>query len=259
MSIIIQAAERYQKIKLELENYGFVSINELAERIGISASTVRRDLIDMEKEDFLVRTRGGAKILSPEFTLAKVQSYRAVQCIKEKQKIGQKAAELIEDSGCIILDAGTTTLEVARHLKPKNMLRVITDSIEIAYELKDRENMTVLVTGGILSTGSYNMYGSFGEHAMSNMHAQVCVMGATGITLREGLTKHDIEALPIRKKMVEISHRIICVADSKKFGYMGLVSICPINMVDVLVTDDGIKPDFKKGLEDLGIEVVIAY
>lgn len=256
MDIIIPA-ERHERIKSELEKDGFVSVNELADRLGISISTVRRDLIDLERQGVVIRTRGGAGLAGHELALEPGRSSRAVQHISEKQKIGRKAAELVEDSGCIILDTGTTTMEVARQLKPKHPLRVITDSIEIAYELADRENVTVLVTGGILMPGAYGLRGSFGEYMLNSMHAQVCVMGAIGLTLREGLTKHEIEALQIRQKMVEISHKLICLADSSKFDVTGLVSVCPIDRVDVLITDTGIKPDFKKALEDMGIEVII--
>lgn len=164
----------------------------------------------------------------------------------------------MKNSGCIILDTGTTTLEVAKCLKPSKNLRVITDSLEIAYELKDRENITVLISGGILNHNSYNMYGTFGEYMLSNMHAQICVMGATGLTIREGLTKHEIEALPIRKKMIDISHEVVCVVDSSKFDYSGLVSICPIDRIDVVITDSGIKSDTKKMLENLGIKVILS-
>jgi len=251
-------AERHERIKSELEKNGFASVNELAERLGISISTVRRDLIDLENEGIVIRSRGGAGLAGHKLSLPAAQSSRAEQHITQKHKIGRKAAELIENSGCAILDAGTTTLEVARCLKPRKPLRIITDSIEIAYELRDRENVTVLVTGGILRNESYNLYGGFGEYMLNAMHAQVCVMGASGLTLREGLTKHDIEALPIRQKMIEISHDLVCLADSSKFDVTGLVSICPIDRVDTLITDNGIKPEFKKALEDMGIEVIIA-
>lgn len=250
-------AERLEKIKTEIENNGFVSVAELSKRLGISISTVRRDLIDLESEGLVVRTRGGAGLAGHELSLETARSARAEEHSSQKEKIGQKAAELIENSGCIILDAGTTTLEVAKYLRPKVPLRVITDSIEIAYELRDRENVVVLITGGIMRPDSYNLYGGFAEQMLSSMHAEVCVMGAIGLSLREGLTKHIIEALPIRQKMVEISHRLICVADSSKFDVTGLVSICPIERIDVIITDNGIEPAFKNSLEELGIEVII--
>lgn len=251
-------AERHEKIRVELEKNRFMSVSELAEELGISISTVRRDLVDLENMGKIIRTRGGAALIGSEFKVEEMaQSSRAVKHIEEKKLIGMKVAELVEYSGCIVLDNGTTTLEVARNLRPSQPLRVITDSIEIAYELRDRNNITVLVTGGILRHDAYNLYGTFAEHMLESVHAQVCILGASGFTIKEGLTKHDVEALPVRKKMIEISHKIICIADSSKFGVTGLVSVCPADRVDVLVTDSGIDLEFKKSLEDMGIEVII--
>jgi len=251
-------AARKQQIINEITANGFVSAIELAERLAISLSTIRRDLIELEEEGVITRTRGGAVSATRGLVLDTIPGDRAGQHLKEKTSIAKAAVELISGAGCIILDTGTTTLEIARQLFPRQPLRVITDSIEIAYELRDRENVSVLVTGGLLKPGANILYGSFGEDMLSSMHAQICVMGAIGVSIREGLTKHDLEALAIRKKMLEISHQLICVADSSKFNVTGLVSVCPIDRIDILVTDAGIDPKFKAALENLGIKVIIA-
>lgn len=251
-------AERHEKIKSELEKNGFVSASELSKRLGISLSTVRRDLIDLEDAGVAVRSRGGAGHAGNVLTAVAAESSRAANHAEQKQKIGMKAAELVQDSGCIVLDAGTTTLEVAKRLNPNKSLRVITDGLNIAHELRDRDNVTVLLTGGILKPAYYNLYGGFAEQMLSSMHAQICVMGAIGVSQREGLTKHDIEALPIRKKMIEISRELICVADSSKLNVSGLVTICPVDRITTLITDSGISAAFKKVLEEVGIEVIIA-
>lgn len=250
-------AARKQQIINEIENNGFVSAMELAEKLAISLSTIRRDLIELEQEGVITRTRGGAVSSAHGFVLDTVPSSRATRNTTEKVKIAHVAAEMVSAAGCIILDTGSTTLEVARQLFPRQALQVITDSIEIAYELRDRENVSIIVTGGLMRAGSYGLYGSFGEEMLESMHAQACVMGAIGLSLREGLTKHDIESLAIRKKMVEISHQLICVADSSKFNVTGLVSVCPVDRVDVLITDAGIDPKFKQALENIGIKVIV--
>jgi DeoR family transcriptional regulator of aga operon/DeoR family fructose operon transcriptional repressor len=251
-------AERHKKIQTELVKNGFVSVSELSERLGISVSTVRRDLIDLEKMGIAVRSRGGAGQAGHELAIVSEDSSRATRHAEQKQKIGAKAAEIVENSGCIVLDAGTTTLEVAKRLRPKKPLRVITDGLQIAYELRDRENVIVLLTGGILKPDFNNLYGEFAEKMLSNMHAQICVMGAIGLSQREGLTKHDIDALPVRRKMIEISHKLICVADSSKLDVTGLVTICPIERINTLITDNRISSEYKDALEEVGIEVIIA-
>lgn len=250
--------ERKEKIVNELARNEFLSINELTRRLKISISTVRRDLIELEEEGVILRTRGGAKHAEHKLVLEAGADYRAVHNIDEKRRIGAKAAELTANMGCLILDAGTTTLEVARHLRPTQPLRVITDSVEIAYELRNRENVSVLVTGGIMNSEAYNLYGVFAEQMLRSMHAQVCVMGAIGLTTREGLTKHDMEAVSVKQKMLEISRKLICVADSSKFGVTGLVSICAIEQLDTLITDEGISPELHKEFESRGVTVIIA-
>ncbi|WP_110955085.1 DeoR/GlpR family DNA-binding transcription regulator [Anaerosinus massiliensis] len=250
-------AARKQEILNMITEAEFISAADLAENLTISLSTVRRGLIELEEEGLIVRTRGGASTTNSNLALDTGLSKRAVERHEEKIKIGKKAAELIRDAGCIILDAGTTTLEVARNLYPQKALRVITDSIEIAYELRNRENVIVIMTGGVLKQGTCNLYDGLGEEFLKSMHAQICVMGAIGFSLKSGLTKHEIESLGLRKKMLEISIQIMCIADSSKFKADGLVSICPADLVDVLITDAGISPNLKRSFEEKGIKVIV--
>lgn len=252
--------ERRERILSALEAARFLSVKQLAHRTGASESTIRRDLAELEREGLIVRTRGGAGIssgvggISAEMSKAARSQKRAA----EKAAIGRTAARLVEAVSTVILDAGTTTLEVARALRPQERLRVVTDSLDIAWELRDRENVTVILTGGILRKGAYNLYGSMAEQALAGLHAELCVMGCSGLTLKEGLTKHDIEAEFVRKRMVEAAHRLMVVADSTKLGVTGLVSICALEEIDVLITDKEISPEFKQMLEEHGVEVIIA-
>lgn len=251
------AAARKQEILNMVISEEFISAAELAERLNISLSTVRRDLIELEEEGMLIRTRGGASVKTYNLTVDEGACMRAVAHHEAKIKIGKKTAELVSDAGCIVLDAGTTTLEVARHLYPEKTLRVITDSIEIAYELRNRENVIVIVTGGVLRQDPGNLYNGLGEKFLESMHAKICVMGAIGFSLRGGLTKHEIESLSLRKKMIEISIQVLCVADSSKFNANGLVTVCPADMVDILVTDAGITEHLKQSFEQAGIKVQV--
>jgi DeoR/GlpR family transcriptional regulator of sugar metabolism len=249
-------AARKQEILNMVTNQEFISAGDLAENLNISLSTVRRDLIELEEEGLIIRTRGGASTTNHNLALDTGLSIRAVENHETKNRIAQKAAELICDAGCIILDAGTTTLEVARNLYPKKVLRVITDSVEIAYELRNRDNVIVIMTGGILRQGTCNLYNGMGEEFLKSMHAQICVMGAIGFSLNSGLTKHEIESLSLRKKMIEISIQIMCIADSSKFKADGLVSVCSADQVDVLITDTGISPSLKQSFEENGVKVI---
>lgn len=250
-------AARKQEILNMVVSEEFISAVALAEALDSSLSTVRRDLIELEEEGLIIRTRGGASAVQRGLALDSGASTRAGANSAQKSAIGKKAAELICEAGCVVLDAGTTTLEVARHLHPKKTLRVVTDSVEIAYELRNRENVIVVVTGGVLRQGTCNLYDGMGEEFIKSMHAQVCVMGAIGFSLKGGLTKHEIESLGLRKKMVDISIQVMCVADSSKFSANGLVSVCPADLVDVLITDGGIPPALKQSFEEIGVKVIV--
>lgn len=249
-------AARKEEIKNSIRAAGFASASELANKLNSSLSTVRRDLLELEREGFIVRTRGGGQT-APNLVLSVAAVSRAPQHSDEKTRIANKAVELIADAGCIVLDAGTTALAVARQLYPQKPLRVITDGIEIAYELRDRENTTVYVCGGIVHSLSYNMCGGIGEQMLENMHAQVCLMGGVGLSVKAGLTKHDVEAIPIKEKMIEISHQLVCVLDSSKIDVTGLCSVCPIERVDVVITDSGIRKDSQAALEGAGCKVFV--
>lgn len=251
-------AQRRDRILSEVHKDRFISVLELAQRLSVSISTVRRDLVDLEREGVIVRTHGGAALVGRGLPEEMSEKVRAQQRIEQKRAIARAAAPVIEGSGTAILDSGTTTLEVARCLNPREHLRIVTDSVEIAWELRDRENITVILTGGVMRKNAYNLFGTLAEQSLMGLHAQVCVMGCSGLTLEEGLTKHDIEALPVRRRMIEVSRQLIVVADSSKLGRTGLASICEIERVDTLITDPEISPEFKRGLEGHGVEVIIA-
>ena len=251
-------AQRRDRILSEVHKDRFISVLDLAQRLSVSLSTVRRDLVDLEREGVIVRTHGGAALVGRGLPEEMSEKVRAQQRTEQKRAIARAAAPLIEGSGTAILDTGTTTLEVARHLNPKEHLRIVTDSVEIAWELRDRENITVILTGGVMRKNAYNLFGTLAEQALMGLHAQVCVMGCSGLTLEEGLTKHDIEALPVRRRMVEVSRQLVVVADSSKLGRTGLASICEIEGVDTLVTDSEISLEFRQALEGRGVNVIIA-
>lgn len=251
-------AQRREMLLAELHKDRFLTVTELVQRLGSSLSTVRRDLADLEREGVIVRTHGGAGLAGSALPEDMSGAARAAQHPTEKQLIGRAAAQLIGTMGTVIIDSGTTTLEVARALEPSQPLRVVTDSLEIAWELRDRANVMVIMTGGVVRPGAYNLYGPQAEQAMLGLHTQACVMGATGISPDQGLTKHDIEALPVRRRMVEASRQTIAVADSSKLGAVGLVKICDIEEIDTLVTDSGISPALQEAFERAGVRVVIA-
>lgn len=250
--------QRREHILTELHKERFLSVADLAQRLSASISTIRRDLVELEREGVAVRTHGGAGLTGGWQPEEIARAVRAEKRVGQKEAIGRAAARLLTEVGTVILDAGTTTMEVARNLHPTDHLRVVTDSLDIAWELKDRENVTVILTGGILRAGAYNLFGPTAEQSIMTLHAEVCVMGCTGLTVEDGLFKHDIEALPVRRRMVEASRKLIVTCDSSKLGKNGLVNVCGFELIDTVVTDAEISPAFRLQLEENGVAVVIA-
>src|SRR5690606_3649555 len=186
-------------------------------------------------------------------------SVRESQRSREKRLIGWQTAELLREKGVVtmIIDGGTTTREVARHLRPDHAVTVITDSIDIAYELRDVPNVTLLVTGGMVRKGAYNLFGPHAERMFENLHVEVCIMGASGISLTDGARKLDVEANPLRKKMIEASDELWIVVDSSKFDGKGLATVATLSEIHVVITDSGISPAVHRQLEEMGVRVVV--
>ncbi|MBW8382267.1 MAG: DeoR/GlpR family DNA-binding transcription regulator [Youngiibacter sp.] len=251
------AAERHEIICREMEKNKYISIGELVRILNSSISTVRRDLIELEAEGKIQRTHGGAVVLGSQFRNEEMTyNSRSERYVEEKERIGQYVAEIVQDAACIVLDTGTTTLAVARNLRPSKLLRVITDSLDIANVLRGRENIDVILIGGVLKTDAGNLYGELALKSLEGLHAEACVVGASGLTYKEGITKHDYDAIPATKKMIEISHQLICVTDSSKVGLTGMVSVASIDMIDILVTDTGMSDGSRKKFIEAGVEVV---
>lgn len=250
-------AERQEIICKEMEKNKYISIGELVKILDTSISTIRRDLIELESEGKIQRTHGGAIVLGSQFRNVEMNyASRSEYHIDDKDRIGEETAKLIQDESCIVLDTGTTTLAVAKYLNPSKLLRVITDSIDIANTLRYKDNIDVVFIGGVLKSDAGNVYGQIAINSLSGLHCGACVVGVSGLTLKEGLTKHDIDAMPTTQRMIEISHRLICVSDSSKIGVTGMVSVSSIETLDILVTDEGIDKDIKKKLIDAGVEVI---
>ena len=188
------AEERQSKIVQMVEKGKSIKVIDLAVQFGVSESTIRRDLQEMEEAKLLKRTHGGAvgiqrKSFEPTFNEKKEEFLR------EKEAIGALAASLLEDGDSVILDTGTTTLEIAKRIKDLR-LTVITNALDIAEELSDVANIQLILTGGILRGNTRAMVGSLAEGTLKHFKADVAFIGANGISIEEGLTTpNHVEAM----------------------------------------------------------------
>jgi DeoR family transcriptional regulator of aga operon len=250
--------ERRKKILNILDDKGQVYVNELSKTFNVSEVTIRNDLDQLESKKHLIRARGGA--LKHEHNVA--LDYRISDKYKfnlsEKMKIGKAAAELINENETIILDSGTTTLEVAKNLSHFKSLNLITNAINIINTLIQNQNINVIVPGGTLRIESQSLIGPIAEKMMKNFSVDKVFIGVDGIDSELGAFTPNIEEASLNQVMINLSRKVIVVTDSSKFKKRSLAHICPPHDIDYIVTDAGISKEDKIHLEKKGIKIIIA-
>ncbi|MFS0646072.1 DeoR/GlpR family DNA-binding transcription regulator [Siminovitchia sp. 179-K 8D1 HS] len=249
------AQERYNIILELLELNKIVKVPELCEKFNVSIETVRRDLEYLEQEGKLKRVYGGA-VLNTKSGAEPSYNTRYTKNAKEKIMIGKKTAELISDGETLMIDLGTTTLEVARHLKNKKNLTIITNCITIAQELVNVPTFRVIMPGGILRSNELALSGFISEQFIKEFNVDKTIIGVGGITKDNGISDYHLEETRVRRIMIENGKQTIAVADHSKFGIKALVKVCPLNEIDIIVTNDKLHRDIAQEYIDEGIEVI---
>lgn len=244
--------ERRSKILRITEESGFVSLQRLVTDVGASESTIRRDLEFLDTAGLIQRTRGGASFVGD--SLSDFDARRSKASI-EKQQIAKRTAELISAGETVLLDGGTTTLEVARHLTGKS-LQVLTNSLPIASLLMNRPEIELIFIGGYVYPKTGVALGEQSVEALKKMHASRLVMSTGGIT-SEGLFNSNALLVETERQMIRAADRVTLVADSSKFGQRALSMLCALNEVDDLVTDDGMTAEWKSVMEQAGIRTEV--
>lgn len=249
--------QRLEQIRQELLRADEVSIDDLAGRFDVSGMTVRRDLEVLEARGDVIRTHGGAalaKRLTFEFSFREKQNRNS----QAKSRIADLAAGLIKDGQVAILDTGTTTLEIARRMMGRRNVTVITTSLAIVSALQFAAGVRIVLLGGFLRGGSPDLHGPLTEQNVEMFRADVAFLGADAVDLDGNTYADDLQVVNLDRKMAAGAARVIVVADSSKFGKMGMCRIFGPNDYDTIVTDAGIGKDVLKRLSREEIEVEIA-
>jgi DeoR/GlpR family transcriptional regulator of sugar metabolism len=251
----LKAAERQLRIRELLEGQEFVDLETLCRRLKTSESTVRRDLAVLEKEQALRRVHGGALGPGGLSSLGDFAGQSAHQP-EEKARIARVAASLLEGGQSVIFDGGSTTAAVARELTGAS-LNVLTNSLPIADILKNAPGIELTLTGGYLYPRLGVLVGPFSEQMLSGVAADVAVMGIAGVT-ETGFSNNNTLIVGSERKMIEVSQRVIIVADHTKFGRAGMVPLAPLDAIDTVISDHELPPEWQSRLEDVGVRVVLA-
>ena len=248
---------RREKIVRLVRDNGLARVEELADHFQVSSVTIRNDLNYLDDKGLLLRSHGGAIALD---NVAKEVPFIAKGSVNTAQKeaIGAAAAKLVHDSESIILDSGTTTQQLAKHLVDKKNLVVMTNGLNVANELTVVSGVEIMMTGGTLRSKSLSFYGSQAEDALRQYRFDKLFLGVDGFDLIAGLTTHFDREATLNRVMCDISSEIILLADSSKFGRKGYHFIRSFGAFHTLVTDNGIPADYMAGLQRQGVRVIIA-
>lgn len=248
--------ERQQLIATAVQASGRMRVVELTDRTGVSEMTVRRDLEEMEAQGLLVRVHGGAvstvsRSFEPGFAV------RAQQHVEAKARIGMATADLIRDAETLILDAGTTTLHVAAALRPDVRVRVMALSLHIAALLADHPNVTLMLPGAVVRPYERSFVGGMTIRAFEQLTFDTLVLTCGGVDVVAGVTEYEFDDAETKRAALRSARRVIVAADASKIGAVAFVRLCPIEDIDVVVTDERASAELVAELRTAGVEVVI--
>ncbi len=247
----LSAIERRRLILSAVRSGESVQVADLANRLGVSPMSVRRDLTQLAREGKLTRVHGGAVTAEDEPPFGVIEVERAAA----KNRIGAAAAALVEDGQTIMIDIGTTTLAFARHLRGRP-LTVITSSLAIVQELLPDPEIELVVLGGIVRRNYRSLVGMLAEDALRQVSADIAFLGTSGIRRRDlAVMDTTMAETPIKRGMITAARRRVLLADAEKFSMRGTVRVCDVNDLDVIVTD---ADDSEPALAGLTIKVVQA-
>lgn len=246
--------ERQQLMLHHIRVHGSGNVADLAEALGVSPSTVRRDLAELSGRRLLNRVRGGAS--AADLEAGEHRRHVPVQEV-QKRRIGAAAADRVSDGSTLVLGGGTTIEAMVPFLAGKKQLTVLTNALTVAGLLVRYPEITVVVLGGILRNEQMSLLGPQSEQLLAEFHVEVAIYGAFGIDADHGLYGARAELAATDRALLASAASVTVLADCTKFGRSGPVRLVPPSAIDCLVTDDGADPDRLLSLRSRGVEVVV--
>ena len=249
------AIERRNKIISILQKESRVLVSDLSKAFDVTEETIRRDLEKLEQEGYAKKTYGGA-IINENAYIDQPFTVRKTSNVMKKQMIAEIVSTLIQDGDHIMLDSSSTSGYIAKQLKNKKNLTIITNSVEILYDLSDVTGWKVLSTGGMLKEGSLSLLGHQAEELISQFHVDIAIVSCKGVDLAKGVTdSNELEAY-IKQRMLASANRKILAVDSSKLDKLSFIKVCDITNFDMLVTDAVPDQDWNSITDSLDVEII---
>ena len=247
--------ERWERIIQLVEAQGGATIEEIAQSVGISPATVRRDLTHIQERGLIERTRGGAVPGRPVRTGPTLAESRRINPA-EKERIGRVAAGLVAPNDLVMMDGGFTTCQTARHLTAAGVT-VITNSFDVVQALIARDDVALVMIGGEVSPVSGTTVGPATEQQLVQLIANKAILGADAVSPEEGLSSPVPATAQTKKAMIAASRELIVVADHSKLGEFSLYKVAPVSAITTLVTDDRADEKILDAFRQAGVEVMV--
>jgi DeoR/GlpR family transcriptional regulator of sugar metabolism len=251
------AQQRRTKILELLQEEGSARVSSLSKLFKVSEPTIRQDLERLGADGYISREHGGAYLKTIPEQVSSL-TLQHTENMDKKVRIGRKAAELIDDGDFIILDSGTTVTEIAKNLKNKKDLKIITNSLNIALLLGAHYEFEVMVTGGEFKAPTLSLTGEKAAGFFEQIYVNKLFLATGGVSFDTGLTYPGFNDLQVKKAMIESASEVYLVADSTKIGKTSFAALGPVKLIQFLITDGDVDQKVKAELEKLGIKVLVA-
>lgn len=249
------AEDKAKKILDYLKLHNLVTVNELVSVTGLSAATIRREIIRLDEEGEIYRVHGGVTLnryVPVQPTTTEKQGKHA----SEKLAIAKAAAAFIKPNDSIVLDAGTTTYRIAQNLK-NIPVRVITPDLHIGLLLADQQKIEISVTGGQVDWSSQSCIGPHAINMLKMIHPTYTFLSCNAFKTDTGITAPTYEKAFVKATLLSQSSKRILVADSSKYGLTQLFEVGPLTSLDMIITDKGLDPAAAEDIRRLGIDLML--
>ncbi|MBL0387841.1 DeoR/GlpR transcriptional regulator [Tumebacillus sp. ITR2] len=248
--------ERKAKILEYVTAHSRVTVQEVSAQFGVSESTVRRDLQELEEAKLVRRTHGGAmslKVVNHEPTFGEKEDASH----PEKEAIARRALEMIQEGDTILIDGGTTTYSLVKKLRKFSKLTVVTNSLLFPQELQSVPGIEVLLIGGLLRQETLSFVGPVAEKVLEMVRVDKAFIGTNGLDLVHGLTTPNLTEASTKRKMIEVAQEVILLTDSSKIGHVTFAKFADLAHIDKLITDAGVSETLLSRLREADIDTYV--
>ena len=262
MYVAVKTQDRANQILHLLLQQGSSNVEDLAGLIGSSPASVRRDLIKLEQRGLVNRAHGSVelagKLTYEPFKFDAAYPLREERFADEKRRIAMAAAEMVLEGETIALSPGTTTTQVARSLRHREDIHIVTSAVNIGMELSSQPNAKVTLTGGSIRwPGAFSMVGATAFRSIEMLHFDKVFMGATGVHPEHGLTVIESDEALILGEMVKHSRQVVAVVDASKLGMISANSVCTTAQIHTIITDDSVSAELVEQFRQQQVRVVV--